>query len=56
MDFIISNCNLDIFWNKINPTMSLIDKYLPKYDYNEVHRIIVNESLENCYNCAMELE
>jgi len=36
--------------------MSLTNKYLSDYDYNEIHSIIVNNNLENCYHATMNLD
>ena len=34
----------------------LIDKYCPKFDFNEIHQTIVDASPETCYKAAMELD
>lgn len=36
--------------------MSLLDKYLPVYDYNEIHSIVINSPQEECYKGAMSLD
>ncbi|MBI1768375.1 MAG: hypothetical protein HY015_05075 [Bacteroidetes bacterium] len=35
---------------------SLIDKYRPTFDFNEIHKTIINASPETCYKAAMELD
>ena len=34
----------------------LIDKYLPRYQYNEVHKKVINASAERCFNEAKDLD
>jgi hypothetical protein len=36
--------------------MQLIDKYLPVYDYNEFHRILVMAAEEKCFSAAKNLD
>lgn len=36
--------------------MSLINKYLFDYQFNEIHTIRVNSTLEECYNATMNLD
>lgn len=35
---------------------SLIDKYRPTFDFNEIHKTIIDASPEACYKAAMELD
>jgi len=36
--------------------MSLTNKYLLDFDYNEIHSITVKSNLENCYHSTMHLD
>jgi len=38
----------------INKT--LINKYLPRYSFNEYHEIVINSSIENVYNAAKNFD
>ena len=35
---------------------SLIDKYRSSFDYNEIHKTVINASPETCYKSALELD
>jgi len=35
---------------------TLIDKYLPKYTFNECHEIVVNRPIENVYHVAKDFD
>ncbi|MCP3944007.1 MAG: hypothetical protein GY710_21355 [Desulfobacteraceae bacterium] len=35
---------------------TLIDKYLPKYSFNEYHEIVINASIENVYKAAINFD
>lgn len=35
---------------------TLIDKYLPKYTFNEFHEIVVNSPIENVYHVAKDFD
>jgi len=39
----------------LNPC-TLIDKYLPKYTFNEFHEIVVNSPIENVYYVAKDVD
>ena len=36
--------------------ISLIDKYLPEYTFNEFHKIVVNCPIENVYHIAKDID
>lgn len=40
----------------ISSNSKLIDKYLPEYTYHEYHEIVVNNSIENCYEAAKDFD
>jgi len=40
----------------IMSNLKLIDKYLPEYTYNEYHEIVINRSIEKCYEAAKDFD
>jgi len=36
--------------------VTLIDKYLPKYTFNETHEIVVNNPIENVYRVTKDID
>lgn len=55
MGFVITNKRTYLFWNLKSKEM-LINKYIPNFQFNEIHKVIVSANIEDAYRSTMELD